>query len=224
MKFSVISMFPELFDAFVKEPDIKRSIASGRVNIEYLDLKEMVPGSFRHIDDSPYGGGAGMLIRCEPVVNAIRSVKVEGARVILLSPEGQPYTQKKAHELAELVHVVLICGHYEGFDARIDHYIDEKISVGDYILTGGELPAMTVMNSVIRLLDGTIRKESTKEESFEDGLLEYPQYTHPKVFEGYAVPNVLLSGNHEAIKQWHQEQALKRTKEIRSDLLIGKEK
>lgn len=188
-----------------------------------MDIKDFAKGSFRHIDDSPFGGGAGMVMRCQPVLDALQAVKERGPsgdiRSVAMTPAGKPYEQKTARRFAELPHLVLLCGHYEGMDARIFGSIDEEVSMGDYILTGGELPAMTVIDSVVRLLPGALRGASTEEESFEDGLLEYPQYTQPREYDGMSVPDVLLSGDHGRIRRYRRREALRVTKERRPDLL-----
>lgn len=188
-----------------------------------MDIKEFAPGSFRHIDDSPFGGGAGMVMRCQPVLDALRHVNGEtGGFTVALSPAGTVFCQKTARRYKDLDHLILICGHYEGMDERIYRHADEELSIGDYILTGGEIAAMAVADAVIRLLPGALRNESTAEESFEDGLLEYPQYTQPAIFEGEAVPEVLLSGNHEKIRKWRLRESLRRTLERRPDLMDGR--
>ena len=219
MKIQVLTIFPELFDSFLKAPLTARAVARGSLDLRIIDIKDYAEGSFRHIDDSPYGGGAGMILKCQPVLDALHAAESPDSWRILLSPSGKPYDQKHAHELLQKEDLILIAGHYEGFDARIEEEADEEISTGDYILSGGELPAMTIMDSLIRLLDGTIREASTEDESFEDGLLEYPQYTKPRVYEGKQVPDVLLSGNHEAIRRWKLKESLRRTMERRPDLL-----
>lgn len=220
LKISVLTMFPELFGDFLNAPVIRRQISKENVSVEIIDIKAYAPGSFRRIDDSPYGGGAGMILRCQPVVDALRAAKGDGdAHVIALDPAGKPFKQADARAYAGYEHLILICGHYEGMDARIYDYVDDIISIGDYVLTGGELPAMVMCDAVIRLTKGALREESTRDESFEDGLLEYPQYTRPAIFEGKAVPEVLLSGDHEKIRRWRQDAAWERTKKMRPDLL-----
>lgn len=247
MKISVLTMFPQMFDSFLEGPVVKRALRRGSLQIEIVDIKEYAPGSFRHIDDSPFGGGAGMVMRCQPVLDALRDVqkrdaqereslrevqksdghkgdeKAEPLIAAALTPAGQTFDQKTARRYAKSGHLVLLCGHYEGMDERIYGHVDEEISIGDYILTGGEIAAMAVSDAVIRLLPGAIRGESTQEESFENGLLEYPQYTQPAVYEGEAVPEVLLSGNHEKIRLWRLTQSLRKTLERRPDLLEGRE-
>jgi tRNA (guanine37-N1)-methyltransferase len=222
MRISVLSIAPEAFSGFRETPVISRAEGRGAITFECIDIRDYAEGSFRKIDDSPYGGGRGMILRVDTVFRALEAVRGPGSRVVMLSPKGQQFTQKKAREYSKLDHLVLLCGHYEGFDARISRYVDEEISIGDYILTGGELPAMIVCDSVVRLLDGSLREGSADDESFETGLLEYPQYTHPFEFNGDKVPEILLSGNHEAIDRWRREKALEETKRLRPDLLERK--
>ena len=220
LKISILTMFPELFGDFLNAPVIRRQILKGNVELQVFDIKTYAPGSFRRIDDSPYGGGAGMILRCQPVVDALRAAKGDaGAHVIALDPAGKPFVQADARSYARYDHLILICGHYEGMDVRIYDYVDDIVSIGDYVLTGGELPAMVMCDAIVRLTEGALREESKREESFEEGLLEYPQYTRPAVFEGKAVPEVLLSGNHEAIDAWRRQAALERTRRMRPDLL-----
>ena len=217
MTISVLTIMPELFGSFLQAPVIARAIRNGVLEVKIIDIREYAPGSFRHIDDSPFGGGAGMVMRCQPVLDALRSCNNKD-RTVILSPAGKPYTQKKAHELSSAGHLVLICGHYEGMDARIYPHADEQISIGDYVLTGGEIAAQVIIDSIARLLPGSLRDESTQEESFENGLLEYPQYTQPAVYEGEAVPDVLRSGDHEKIRKWRLQQSLLLTRRMRPDL------
>ncbi|NCB33071.1 MAG: tRNA (guanosine(37)-N1)-methyltransferase TrmD [Erysipelotrichia bacterium] len=221
MRISVITMFPELFDSFLNGPIIRRASDRNLLQIELIDIKQHSDGSFRHIDDSPYGGGAGMILKCEPIMNALNTVRNSSSHTVLISPQGTSYTQKKAHELIAQNHLILICGHYEGIDARIEAEADEEISAGDYILSGGEIPAMAMIDSIARLC-GTIRDTSTKEESFENGLLEYPQYTKPREFKGKSVPEVLLSGHNERIRIWRLKESLRRTLHKRPDLLANR--
>ena len=188
MKITILTICPEQFGDFQRTPLIARAVDAGLLELSIIDIRDYAPGSFRHVDDSPYGG-------------------------------GKPYVQADAHRLAAMEELVLICGHYEGMDARIYPYADEILSIGDYVLTGGELPAMVICDSLMRLVEGSMKKESTVEESFEEGLLEYPQYTRPADYKGQKVPEVLLSGDHEAIRKWRQEEALRVTKERRPDLL-----
>ena len=218
-------MFPELFGDFQRAPVIQRALKKEAAVLNIVDIRAFAGGSFRHIDDSPFGGGAGMILRAAPVFGALDAAVAGSAakpRVIALTPAGVPFTQKKARELAKEEHIVLICGHYEGMDERILRRADEEISIGDYILTGGELPAQIITDAILRLQDGVLRPESTAEESFEDGLIEYPQYTQPADLDGDRVPEVLLSGDHERIRIWRRKASLKRTLERRPDLLEGK--
>ena len=219
MRISVLTMCPEMFGDFRHSPVVSRSEAAGRLTLDIIDFRNYTEGSFRKIDDSPYGGGRGMIIRCQPVIDAIEDIRTENSRIVILSPAGRPYSQKTARRFSSVDHLILVCGHFEGFDQRIYSYADEVVSIGDYILTGGELAAMVVTDSVVRLLKGSLRDGSADEESFENGLLEYPQYTRPAVFRGQPVPEVLLSGDHEAIRLWRSAQAVKRTEENRPDLL-----
>ena len=218
MRISVLSVSPESFESFGKSSVIGKARKNSGLELEVVDIRDYAQGSFRKIDDSPYGGGPGMVLRVDTVSKAINAVREKDSRVVLLSPKGKRFDQRKAHEYAALEHLVLVCGHYEGFDARISAYVDEEISIGDFILTGGELAAMTVCDSVIRLLDGSLREGSAEDESFETGLLEYPHYTHPLEFDGKTVPDVLLSGNDARIKEWRQKQAVIETIKHRPDL------
>ncbi len=223
MKISILTLFPESFESYLKTPVVARAIDKGLVTIDVIDIKDFAHGSFRHLDDSPFGGGAGMVMRCQPVLDALQSVKENDPtgdiHAVAMTPAGTQYTQKTARRFLELPHLVLLCGHYEGMDARIFGSIDEEVSMGDYILTGGELPAMTIVDSVVRLLPGALRGASTEDESFEDGLLEYPQYTQPREYEGMTVPEVLLSGDHGRIARYRRKESLRMTKERRPDLL-----
>lgn len=222
MRISILTICPEMFGDFKNTPLISRAVASGLLELEVIDIRDFAPGSFRKVDDSPYGGGAGMILRCQPVLDALASVRTEESHVAILAPSGTPYTQKDAHRLSEKEHLILICGHYEGMDARIYPHSDELLSIGDYIVTGGELPAMIIADSVMRLVKGSMKEESTIEESFENGLLEYPQYTRPAEYKGQKVPEVLLSGDHEAIRKWRSEQAFEITNKNRPDLISEK--
>ena len=216
MKISILTVCPEPFGMLDRFVLIRRAVQRGLLDVEIVDMRTFAGGSFRHVDDAVYGPGAGMVIRY-PVVHRALEAAGSGYRV-LLSAGGRPYSQKDAHRFAGMDHLILVCGHYEGFDARIEGEVQEEISVGDYILSGGEIPAMMIMDSIVRLL-GTIRGESTEDESFENGLLEYPQYTSPRSFNGLSVPEVLLSGDHEKIRLWRLKESLRRTAERRPDLL-----
>ena len=219
MKITILSIAPEQFNDFLKTPLIHRAREKGVLDIEIKDIRDYAPGSFRKVDDSPYGGGPGMLLRVQPIADAIADSKSDDSHVLILAPIGKRFDQKDAHRLAEMKHLILVCGHYEGFDQRVYEFADEILSIGDYILCGGELPAMVISEAVTRLIEGTIKRDSIKEESFEDGLLEYPQYTRPAEYKGMKVPDVLLSGNDAKIKKWRRNKAIELTKERRADLL-----
>lgn len=216
---TVLTMVPDQFESFMNAPLIHRAIQKNTLHLSIQDIREYAGGSFRHIDDSPYGGGAGMILKCEPVFSCLDTLRKETSHLIAFTPSGKPYTQKKARELSKMEDLILLCGHFEGFDERILEEADEEISLGDYILSSGELPAMVLIDSLVRLLDGTIRRESTEEESFENGLLEYPQYTKPRSFRGKDVPEVLLSGHAEQIRKWKLKESLRKTMARRPDLL-----
>ncbi|MCF0135974.1 MAG: tRNA (guanosine(37)-N1)-methyltransferase TrmD [Lachnospiraceae bacterium] len=221
MKITILTICPEIFEDFLRSHSIARAEKLGLLQVKVRDIRDYAKGSFRAIDDSPYGGGRGMLLRCEPVVAAIREASGEDKETLVaaLTPGGRTYDQQQARELAGLEHLVLVCGHYEGFDERILHFVDREISLGDYILSGGEIGAMAVADSIARLLPGNLKEGSAEEESFESSLLEYPQYTRPADFEGLKVPEVLLQGDHGAVEKWRKEAALQKTRERRPDLL-----
>ena len=219
MKFDVLTLFPEMFET-MKQSVIGRAIQKNLLEINLVNIRDFSKDKHKKVDDTVYGGGAGMLIKPDVVYDAYKSVKSEKSKVIFLSPQGKKLCQKKVEELAKEQHLILLCGHYEGIDQRvIDMIVDEEISIGDYVLTGGEIPAMVLIDSVSRYKEGVLSTESIQEESFSNGLLEYPQYTRPEVFRGQKVPEVLLSGHHENIKKWREEQSLKITKMKRPDLL-----
>lgn len=218
MKITILTICPEIFDSFLQSHIVARASKIQTAEIEVIDIRDYADGSFRHIDDSPYGGGAGMILRCEPVLSALASVRTSESVTIALTPSGEVYSQKQAVHLAQTDHVILICGHYEGMDARILSEVDMELSVGDYILTGGELAAMVVADSVLRLLPGNLKSGSLEWESHNGNLLEYPQYTRPDVYHGKTVPSVLRSGNHEQIRKWRLQQALVLTRKKRPDL------
>ena len=221
MRVDIITIFPGMFTGPFTESIVKRARGNGIVDINLIDLRDFTTDKHRTVDERPYGGGAGMLMKPEPLFAAVESCRQDDSRVILLSPQGRPFTQGRARQLAEAQHLVLVCGHYEGVDERVRlDLVDEEISIGDYILTNGNLAAMVVTDAIVRLLPGALGCEtSTEEESFSEALLEYPQYTRPEVFRDRTVPKVLLSGNHKAIADWRREQAELRTKERRPDLL-----
>lgn len=219
MRFDVLTLFPEMFEV-LNESIIGRAKEKGLINVNLINIRDFSKDKHKKVDDTPYGGGAGMVIQPNVVYDAYNSVKSEKAKVIYMSPQGKKLNQEKVEELSKQEHLILLCGHYEGIDQRvIDKIVDEEISIGDYVLTGGELPAMVLIDSVSRYIDGVLKGDSIKEESFSQGLLEYPQYTRPEIFENQQVPEVLLTGHHENIDRWRREQSLKITLNKRPDLL-----
>ena len=220
MKFDILTLFPEMFET-VKQSIIGKAIEKDLIQINLINIRDFSLDKHKKVDDTPYGGGAGMVMMPDVVYRAYLSIKDrENAKVIYLSPKGKTLNQKKVESLSKEKHLILLCGHYEGIDQRvIDEIVDEEISIGDYVLTGGELPAMVLVDSVSRYIEGVLKDESIKEESFSNGLLEYPQYTRPEIFLDKKVPEVLLSGHHENIRKWREEQSLKITKQNRPDLL-----
>ena len=219
MKFDILTLFPEMFDGLNKSI-IGKAIEKELVDINIINIRDFSKDKHKKVDDTPYGGGAGMVLRPDVVYDAYKSIKSNNAKVIYLSPKGKTLNQEKVKSLAKENHIILLCGHYEGIDQRVlDEIVDEEISIGDYVLTGGEIPAMVLIDSVSRYVDGVITKESVEEESFSNGLLEYPQYTRPEMFLDKKVPEVLLSGHHENIRKWREEESLKITRSKRPDLL-----
>ncbi len=219
MKIKILSLFPKMFEGFLHESIVKRAIEKKIAEVELIDIRTYSLEKHHHVDDTPYGGGAGMVLAVDVVHRALTANCSEKSYKILLSPQGTPYHQKKAFELSSKEELVLICGHYEGFDERILKYVDEEISIGDYVLTGGELPAMVLTDSVIRLLEDAIKKESFMDDSFSTGLLEYPQYTRPLIYDGDEVPEVLVNGNHKRIEAFRKKESLRKTYLRRPDLL-----
>lgn len=219
MKIDILTLFPSMFDGFLNESIIKRAIEKGKVEVNIYNIRDYSKDPHNKVDDYQFGGGSGMVLMPQPIFDAVEDLKEEDTFVILMSPQGVPYKQKIAHELSHKKHILIICGHYEGFDERIRSLADMEISIGDYILTGGELASMVVSDSIIRLLDEVITKESSENESFENHLLDYPVYTKPVEFRDMKVPDVLLSGHHENIRKWRLEQQISRTQERRPDLL-----
>ena len=218
MRIDILTLFPDFFEQFLKTSVIGRAIAKEIVNVNIINIRDYSQDKNKRVDDYPFGGGNGLIMKCQPIVSALNAIKTKDAKVFLLSAQGEVYKQKKAKEFTKLEHLILICGHYEGVDARILDYIDGEISIGDFILTGGEIPAMLIADSIIRLLEGSINKDSLVEESFEDNLLEYPQYSQPRNFDGKKVPDILFSGNHKAIKIWRDKQKIINTLKKRPDL------
>ena len=219
MKIDILTLFPETFNGFKENSIIKRAINKELVEINIINFRDYSKLNNKQVDDAPYGGGAGMVLMCDPIVRAIEDLKSNDSLVILLCPQGKTLNQSKVKELSRYKHLIIICGHYEGYDERIREFVDLEISVGDYILTGGEIPAMIITDAVTRLLPGVINDESFINDSFSDNLLDYPTYTRPEVYRGLKVPEVLLSGNHAKIKEYRDAERLKRTKEKRPDLL-----
>lgn len=219
MKFNVLTLFPEMFN-LLETSILGRAKKEGKVKINLINIRDFSKSKHKKVDDTPYGGGAGMLIRPDVVYDAYSSIKNKNAKVIYLTPQGKTLTQQKVKELSLQDELTLLCGHYEGIDERVlEKIVDEEISIGDYVLTGGELPAMVLIDSVSRYVDGVLNNASIEEESFSKGLLEYPQYTRPEIFMDIKVPEVLISGHHKNIEKWRYEKSLERTKIKRPDLL-----
>ncbi len=219
MKFDVLTLFPEMFEP-MKQSIIKRATEKNLININLVNIRDFSEDKHNKVDDTPYGGGAGMLMKADVIDRAYQSIKSENSKVIYLSPKGKIFNQNIVKKLSKEDHLILLCGHYEGIDQRvIDKIVDEEISIGDYVLTGGEIPAMVLIDSVSRYVDGVIANESTEEESFSNGLLEYPQYTRPEVFNDVKVPEVLISGHHENIRKWRRQKSLEITLKNRPEML-----
>lgn len=219
MKIDILTLFPEMFEGFLNTSIIKRAIEKEKIEINLINFRDYSTDKHKKVDDYQFGGGGGMVLMAEPIYLAIEAIKTEKSKVILMSPQGKTLNQKVATELKEEEHLIIICGHYEGFDERILEIVDLEISIGDYILTGGELASMVLADSIIRLVPGVISEVSIESESFDDDLLDYPVYTKPKNFRGMEVPEVLLSGHHENIKKWRHEKRIEKTKKNRPDLL-----
>lgn len=220
MIIDIITIFPEMFKGIINSSIIKRTIEKQLLTINVHDFREYTVNKHKKVDDTIYGGGAGMLIQCQPIIDNLKAINdYDKAYKIITSAQGNIFNQAKAKQLSELDHLIIICGHYEGIDNRVLNYVDEEISIGDYILTGGEIPALTIIDAVIRLIPNAITDMSIVEESFQSGLLEYPQYTKPYEYDGYTVPDVLMSGNHEEIRKYRKFESLKKTYQKRPDLL-----
>ena len=223
MVIDILTLFPEAFSA-LDTSIIARAKGSGKVQINLINIRDFSTDKHKKCDDTPFGGGAGMLMTAQPIYDAIMSVKKENSKIVFPSPSGKTFSVSKAKELSTYEHIIVICGHYEGIDQRIlDIFQPEEISIGDYVLTGGELPAMVIIDSTLRFVEGVITKESLDEESFSTGMLEYPQYTRPQNFKGLEVPFVLTNGNHAEIKKWQRQKALEKTIANRPDLLEEKD-
>lgn len=219
MKIDILTLFPNMFDGFLTESIIKRAINNAKVEINVIDFRKYSLLKNNQVDDTPYGGGIGMVLMCEPVVRAIEDLKSEDSIVILTCPQGKTYNENVAHDLKMYKHLIIVCGHYEGYDERIRNFVDLEISIGDYVLTGGEIPAMAITDSIVRLIPGVINTNSYIEDSFTNNLLDYPTYTKPADFRGLKVPEVLISGHHKNIAEYRRNEQIKRTKERRPDLL-----
>lgn len=223
MVIDVLTLFPNMYDNFLTESIIKRAIDNGKVKVNIHNIRDYTVYKNKQVDDYPFGGGGGMVLMCDPIFRAIDALKDDDAFVIMMTPTGVVYKEKIAYDLSQKKHLILLCGHYEGFDERIKTIVDMEISIGDFILTGGEIPSMVVMDSVIRLIPGVINSSSLTSESFNDNLLDYPNYTKPAIYRGMKVPDVLLSGHHENIKKYRHEKQIELTKKNRGDLLGDKD-
>ena len=219
MKIDILTLFPNMYQGIFDESIIKRAIDEGKVEINIHNFRDYTLDPHKKVDDTPYGGGAGMVLTCQPIFDCVKSLKKDDSIVILMTPDGEVYKQRRAYELSRKSHLILICGHYEGFDERIRTICDMEISIGDYVLTGGELASMVLVDSIVRLMPGVIEEDSHVNDSFNNNLLDYPTYTKPRVYEGMEVPEVLLSGDHKKIEEYRREMSLQRTKERRPDLL-----
>ena len=223
MKIDILTLFPSMFTGFLNESIIKRAIDKGLVTVNIHNFRDYTNDPHGKVDDTPYGGGAGMVLTCQPIFDCIEKLKTEDSLVIMLTPDGEVFKEKMAYELKNKKHLIFICGHYEGFDERIKTICDKFISIGDFVLTGGELPSMVISDAIIRLLDGAIDKESLESESFTNNLLDYPTYTKPRVYKGMEVPEVLVNGNHQKIEEYRLKEQIKKTKALRPDLLEDKD-
>ena len=219
MKIKIMTLFPNFYDAFLNSSIIGRAISKGLVEFELINIRDYSLDKNHRVDDHPIGGGAGLIMRLEPLVDCLRANTNDKTHKILMGPKGHTFTQKDAIRLSKMDEICLICGHYEGVDCRFEDYVDEEMSIGDFVLTGGEIPAMAIADSVVRLLKGAIADDSTKEESFNSSLLEYPQYTYPKEYEGKKIPEILFCGNHQVVAEYHRKEALRETFKHRPDLL-----
>lgn len=223
MKIDIITLFPNMFTGFINESIIGRAIKDNKVEINLINLRDFTKEKHGHVDDTPFGGGAGMVLMCQPVFDCIKSVRTPDSLVIMMTPQGKQYSQGIAKELVLKDHLILLCGHYEGFDERIRSIVDMELSIGDYVLTGGEIPAMAITDSIVRLIDGVIEDDSHEYDSYSNWMLEHPQYTKPRSYEGMEVPEVLCNGNHKEIEKYKLKESLRRTYLRRPDLLENHE-
>ena len=221
MKIDILTIFPEMFTGFINTSIIKRAIDDKKVEIKIYNFRDYSLDKHNRVDDYPYGGGAGMVLQCEPIFRCIDEILTKDSKVIMMSPAGRVFKQQVAVDLSKEKHLIILCGHYEGFDERIKTLVDMELSIGDYVLTGGEVPAMAVTDAIVRLIPGVISQDSLVSESFNDGMLDYPTYTRPEVFRGMRVPEVLLSGDHKKIEEYRQSERIRRTKEARQDIIGG---
>lgn len=219
MKIDILTLFPNMYQGIFDESIIKRAILEGKVEINIHNFRDYTTDPHNKVDDTPYGGGAGMVLTCQPIFDCVASLRTEQSLVILMTPDGEVYKQKRAYELSKCEHLIIICGHYEGFDERIRSICDLELSIGDYVLTGGELASMVLVDSIVRLIPGVIEEESHRNDSFSNNLLDYPTYTKPREYKGMCVPDVLLSGDHKKIAEYRLAESIKKTKERRPDLL-----
>lgn len=219
MRIDILTLFPNMFDGFLSESIIKRAIENKLVEINIINFRNYSTDPHKKVDDTPYGGGSGMVLKVQPIMDAVMDLKTDNTKVILLTPDGKTYKQTEAYKLSKEKHLILICGHYEGFDERIRSIVDYEISIGDYVLTGGEIPSMVLTDSIVRLIDGVIEASSHLNDSFNNNLLDYPTYTKPREYMGMKVPEVLLNGNHKEIEKFRLEESIKKTKAKRPDLI-----
>ena len=223
MRIDIITLFPNMFTGFLNESIIGRAIKENKVEINLVNLRDFTKEKHGHVDDTPFGGGAGMVLMCQPVFDCIKSLRKENSKVIMMTPQGKTFNQTVSKDLTKLEHIILLCGHYEGFDERIRSIVDLELSIGDYVLTGGEIPAMAITDSIVRLLDGVIESDSHEYDSYSNWMLEHPQYTKPRNYEGLEVPEVLCNGNHKEIEKYKLKESLRRTYLRRPDLLKNHE-
>ena len=219
MRVDILTLFPLMFKPFLEESIIKRAIDKGKINVNVVNIRDFSDLNNSQVDDTPYGGGGGMVIMCDPIFKAIESIRTEKSKVIMMSPSGSVFNQRLSFQLSKCEHLIILCGHYEGFDERIKTLVDMEVSIGDFILTGGEIPALAILDSLIRLVPGVISEESLVSESFTDNLLDYPVYTKPRVYRGMEVPEVLLSGDHKKIEEYRHSERVRVTREKRPDII-----